>query len=609
MDESSSSSSSSSDDEEDIDDNEIKLRQMQRNARNKGKSRVRNKLAGLKSYDELLREHALQRMKEGLQTILEMHTPIELSSICGLLKLKVQQPAKVSMRLIMEYASKGGVMTEDTIKEIFNCMWEGALVEYLRSIGHPCHSLAVDPKLSVMAIWQKGGMMGSRSFTPHFIAREVKKRYNWKMGDDVMNRIEALRFAQENAKKAEKLIISEHNYQRILGYFHEMSNLRKQETDVRDYLAGELEIARARIKSQEETAKMSSENLADLELKLIDITENLNIRLGHFETIAENEQKKNVRNEIDIQRIHEIIDSYVDVLNDRNNETLSKIPLKLHKEHQSFPAIRKINKKLEEFFSFVEKRDEDLRNNIKQLIAEKEELNQKCHQLQEAYHEAHRTEAHAVSQVDTLKEVIQTLSKRLVSHELKEEFGGAQSMGVAIRYAAKVNEINAQYKALKPVILNGMQSTNYLVNLLCQQIINVLELRKHEDVNRVLETLAMQREDAAATKARKAAAGKNVKGKAKPLTKGGKGGDNASVASSNASKTNDNEKKKKKKEKEEKPIAEGEEVKKKKKKKDEGGADDSSSIQSKDKKEKNDDKGEKKEKKEKEKGEKKKKKK
>jgi len=116
-DSSSSSSSSSSDDERDIDDNEVKLRQMKRNARNKN-SRTRNKLVGLKSYDELLREHALIRMREGLQTILEMHTPVELSSICGLLKLKVQQPAKVSMRLIMDYASEGGKVTEEKIHEI-----------------------------------------------------------------------------------------------------------------------------------------------------------------------------------------------------------------------------------------------------------------------------------------------------------------------------------------------------------------------------------------------------------------------------------------------------------------------------------------------------------
>lgn len=563
--ESSSSSSSSSDDEIDVDDNDVRLRQMKRNARNKN-SRTRNKLAGLKSYDELLREHALTRMKEGLKTILEMHTPVELSSICGLLCLKVQQPAKVSMRLILEYASEGGKMTEEKIHEIFNCMWEGALVEYLRSIGHPVHSLATNPKVSVMAIWQKGGMMGTRTFTPHFIAREVKKRYDTKMDDDIINRLDSLRLQQENAKKAEKLVIQEHNYQRILGYFHEMATLRKEENEVREYLAGELTITRSRVKSQEETARMSSENLAELEIKLIDITESLNLELAHFETIAEVEQKKNIRNEIDIQRIYEIVESYKELLDDRNNEVHTKHPLKLHKVDESSPAIRKIYEKLEDYFSFTSKRDEELRATIKDLLEERDSLHKKCHNLELAYHEAHKIEENALSQLQNLRDVIHILMKRNVAQELKEHFGGGESMGVAMRYVAKVQEINNQYKALKPTLLNGIQSSNYVVVMLCQQIIKVLELDKHEDVSRVLETIIMQREDVAAAKIRKGVVAKKpaAKGKAK-----GKPSDTASVASSQTA-NDEKSKKKKKTEKSEKSVKEekedGDDKSKKKKK-------------------------------------------
>jgi hypothetical protein len=421
-----------------------------------------------------------------------------------------------------------------------------------------------------MAIWEKGGMMGSRSFTPHFIAREVKKRYDWKMDDDIANRFDSLRFAQENAKKAEKLVIQEHNYQRILGYFHEMASLRKQETEVRDYLAGELTIARARLKSQEETAKMSSENLEELEIKLIDITESLNKELGHFETMADIEQKRNIKNEIDIQRIYEIVDSYKGVLDDKDSAVPTKFPLKLSKPEESSPSVRKVYNTLADYFSFTEKRDEELRARIKGLTEERDNLSKKCHQLEAAYHEAHKTEANAVVQLDNLREVIQILMKRNVAHELKEQFGGGESMGIAMRYAAKVHEINNQYKALKPTLLNGIQSTNYLVVLLCQQIIKVLELDKHEDVSRVLETLIMQREDAAAARIRKGAVAKKPKGK-QPATKGKS--DTASVASSKG--TDDTKKSKKAKKKEDKDDTSVKEEKddksKKKKKKDADG--------------------------------------
>ena len=40
---------------------------------------------GLQSYEDMMKEHALVRMQEGLLKILQLHTPVELSSLCGCL--------------------------------------------------------------------------------------------------------------------------------------------------------------------------------------------------------------------------------------------------------------------------------------------------------------------------------------------------------------------------------------------------------------------------------------------------------------------------------------------------------------------------------------------
>ena len=66
------------------------------------------RMAGLQSYEDMMREHALQRMQEGLKQILMLHTPPELSSICGVLALSVKEKASTSIRLIIDHASKGG---------------------------------------------------------------------------------------------------------------------------------------------------------------------------------------------------------------------------------------------------------------------------------------------------------------------------------------------------------------------------------------------------------------------------------------------------------------------------------------------------------------------
>ena len=60
---------------------------------------------------------------------------------------------------------------------LLNIMWEGALFEYLRCIGHPIHSMLVDPRETVLKLWQEGGMLGAGNiYTLISVAREVKKR-------------------------------------------------------------------------------------------------------------------------------------------------------------------------------------------------------------------------------------------------------------------------------------------------------------------------------------------------------------------------------------------------------------------------------------------------
>ncbi len=86
---------------------------------------MRNKLEGLKSYDELLRDHTNQRMKEGLASILMMHTAAELSAICGVLGLNTLQRGEDSLNQLITYASPDGQVIDELVDKLMENMWEG----------------------------------------------------------------------------------------------------------------------------------------------------------------------------------------------------------------------------------------------------------------------------------------------------------------------------------------------------------------------------------------------------------------------------------------------------------------------------------------------------
>ena len=66
-------------------------------------------------------EHASLRMEDGLKRMLQLHTPNELSSICGQLGLKILQKASVSIEQIMKFMTsqnKEKVITVDVAEKV-----------------------------------------------------------------------------------------------------------------------------------------------------------------------------------------------------------------------------------------------------------------------------------------------------------------------------------------------------------------------------------------------------------------------------------------------------------------------------------------------------------
>jgi hypothetical protein len=180
--------------EKEFSDADLRLQQIRRGARDKERQGFASKLAGLKSIEEINKEQSLQRIKDGLYQVLTLHSPVELSSCCGMLGLKVQQKPINSIEQIMGYALSDMKQEEGKLQKVLHVCWEGALFEYLRALGQPVYTEFTDPRETVSAIWQKGGILDSRrAFTPHFVRREIKKRYANVQAEDITSRFVHLR--------------------------------------------------------------------------------------------------------------------------------------------------------------------------------------------------------------------------------------------------------------------------------------------------------------------------------------------------------------------------------------------------------------------------------
>ena len=368
---------SSSDNESeiaDLDEAEIKLAQMRRTAtakRGMGKgSNMASKFSGLQSVEDMHREHALKRMTEGVRTILQLHTPYELSSICGFLQLPVKEKASSSLSLILNYVTHEGKLSSPKLAQLLEGLWEGALWEYLRVIGHPSSTMFVDPKKTIMKIWEQGGVLGGEgSFVPHFLVREVKRRYEWIRAEDILTRLEKVRVLTERCKRAELDMVSQHDYTNIIKFLRLMQEVRTAEEKMREWLVGELENCRGRLDGVSNIMRMSREDMADLERQLVVVTDALNEKFAYVEFVAESKSYELERRETELHRLLLVVDSYLAAERDRQTTGGGGIQaIKLRELEDCSGMTQRLYARLVEYRALRDDADDALRERVRNHI-------------------------------------------------------------------------------------------------------------------------------------------------------------------------------------------------------------------------------------------------
>jgi hypothetical protein len=496
---------SSSDDEvylkvDDIKAYDVKLQQKRRVARKKRGGDVVNKLEGLQSYDTLLKAQALKRMQEGLTTLLSLHGPVELSSLCGSLGLKVQQKGNISMEQIIQYAIAHEEISEERLKHILRYMWEGAMWEYLHSIGHPVHNMLLDPRNTIYELWEKGGFLDhTGNFIPHFIVRQVKNRFDGVTSTDIQERLISISIAQEKAKIAERKVISEHDYTNILSYFKQMSNLRSLENSIRDYLIAELEIARSHIDTLQETTKTLRLQLSDNELQFMKVTETLNIQLAHAEYLRYKAIHERFEIENCLQRTSTIIQSYMDTEENRQLVHGGTIqPLKI-RHQDTIPSyyLQDCLMKLQAYRDQRDEHDSHLRFRCRSHIQEIDELKQTIQDMEEEYSSMKSQNQMYRKHYEKLFEQFIIVNRKLIRIENSKQHELQFAWKSTTNLTAKLLEQQIKLMKIKKVLIAAILHSNQIIVNLAWTLLDSLQFAEEHSEEKASwkEWMQMTQED------------------------------------------------------------------------------------------------------------------
>lgn len=235
------------------------------------------KHASMPLVDPLIEEERrmAENLRIGLSTLLEMHNPAELGSLCGSLGLKdeceygshAEKKAGV-MRHIAEEGARIGSSLKAHAKAL-NLIWDGILFEYLRAEGQPLRTArGIDPRAWTLQLWRKrasSAFGGSSAFRPFYLPRHLHKRDEQPRAADLEGLLRGVALKESAVKYVEAKVRKEADYRHVVCYLAEACKLRQYEADARQYLVHELESARAQIDHYHSSLELTANQLIELE--------------------------------------------------------------------------------------------------------------------------------------------------------------------------------------------------------------------------------------------------------------------------------------------------------------------------------------------------------
>jgi hypothetical protein len=487
----------------DTDDQQIRIAQLQRNARNKGKSKLMHKFKGLGEGEDKEAKLRFKRLGDALRSILKLHNPVELSSICGNLGLPTQERGSTSLENIIAFCIEKNEFSEGKIIQMISATWEGALFEYLKSVGYPMISSFADPKLAVMKYLRKGLIAeGITPFTPHYVCKRVAPRYDWIQSQDIAPKLVKLREIETVVKKTEKEVMAEDDFNNVLAYMQKMHELRRLENEYRDYASNELEIARSKLDRAESNEKMAQEMLIDMEHRYITVSKDLNRELAHRESIGETLATEKIMLEGQLRRLRKVIYSCKTStaarcegrtpLDPPNIVAVSVMDDIDECDH----AVRNLHHDILSFKEVANQTDDELRTFILKQANEIKVLNEKIEGLKYDVSLADQRARIAVEREKNAILEVNSCAKDILRREQMADATRKVTWDTSVRWANRAQGMEEKLRKFAPAIKSAIFAGDEGAIVFALALNKAFGIVANSDISQWQETFVMEKEDA-----------------------------------------------------------------------------------------------------------------
>ena len=352
-----------------------------------------------------------------------------------------------------------------------------------------------------------------------------------------------LRREQEFVKRAEKEMLTGADFTYVLKYLKKLNNLRGLENGFREYAMGELEIARSRLDSQKETATMIREDQAELEEKLIVLSQAMSEKLAYSEFVAETYMKDNIQTETDLQRLTEIMESYIEAEEDRAESGGGTAQAaSLRHADLSRQTVRNLHGKMQEYRNMRDEHDEQLRERARGHVAEIDRLEKHLLELEHKLEYTTRDLVFHRARADAAEEDVKFCAKKMMKMAINKQFGVQESWAFGLRRALLVTDYERKMSEAKILCKAALQeSDNPLVVLMAQGINDIFQLISPDDQRELNEIESMTKADAFSLKLRRYLKEREQMSKGKPKKAGNKDDGVDSKKSSKSKKGDDDD--------------------------------------------------------------------
>ncbi|CAE7637064.1 unnamed protein product, partial [Symbiodinium microadriaticum] len=432
---------------------------------NKGKgapSKLMARFKNMMTPEQRAKNELNKRIDKGLRDVLQLHTPIELSSICGVLGLTALERANVSIDMIIQFCKDDGDFQDVKVMKAVNNMWEGALFEYLKSIGQGFNTCLPDPKQAVMKIWRRGGFHESNkdTFTPHYIQRRVLTRHDSELSEDIASRAATLKTIENSLKHVERELFEEHDYTNALMFFQKIGDVRRLETEFRDYLINKLELARAELSREKSNQEMAASMLAESETRYVSGLEFFNEQLAQYEISSEHDISSRFRMDLELTSLSQTMQSYAAAHSAQSMAIAASANEDKHDAYIDYDGMVEV----------------DTAAALKTISTQ---------QMRDD----------ALDAVESAHKEIRFCAGKLVNMKIEADAVKKQAWESSVRWSGRCNFMERKIAQLRDIVHTGIQTQDKLVVSMCRAINNVLSLVPSESLQELYEGAGMEQED------------------------------------------------------------------------------------------------------------------